>query len=100
MQRKSRPMRAARSSERDGIQHCMHSRGMSLGPVNAAAPTALGKSLVTGKNVGRYSSSHEFARNRGQWRVASRASGERNRARIETEASDSLAQLISNRVAL
>jgi len=73
---------------------------MRFGPVNAAAPTALGKSIVTGKNVRRYSSRHEFTRNRGQRSVASRASRQRNRARIETKVPDRLAQLISDRVAL
>src|SRR5260370_36424631 len=77
----------------------MHARGMRFGPVNAAAPTALVKSLVTGKNVGRYSSRHELARDCGQHGVASRASRERNRARSEAEASDRLAQLTPDGVA-
>ncbi len=100
MQRKSQPRRPVRWSEGNRIQHRMHSRGMRFMPVKAAAPTALGKSLVTGENVGRYSSRHELTRDRGQHSVASRASREHNRARIKIEASDSIAQLTSDRVGL
>jgi hypothetical protein len=73
---------------------------MRFAPVDAAAPAALGKSIVTGKNVRRYSTRYEITRNRGQHSVASRASRERNRARIEAEALDGLAQLTSDNVAL
>src|ERR1700676_5362149 len=78
----------------------MHSRRMRFGPVNAAAPAAFGKSLVTGKDVGWYCSRHERTLNRSQHGVASRASRERNRVPIEAEASDGLAQLSSDNVAL
>jgi hypothetical protein len=78
----------------------MHSGGMCFGPVNAAASAALGKSIMTGEDVRRYSQRHQFTRNPGQRGVASGASRERNRARIEIEAPNSLAKLIPDRVAL
>ncbi len=96
MQRKSQPGGRIRSLERNRIQHRMHSPKVRFGPINAAAPSALGKSIVTGENVRRYSSRHEFSRSRGQRSVASRTSRQRNLPRIETEASDCLAQLISD----
>jgi hypothetical protein len=99
MQGKSQPSARA-GSKFNRIQHRMHSSRMRLGPVNPAAATALGKSLMTGENVRRYSSRHEITRDRRQHCVASRASRQHNRARIETEAPDSLAQLTSDGVAL
>lgn len=71
----------------------MHSRRMGLGPVNAAAAFTLAESIVAGEDVGRHSSPDQLARDRNQHGIASRASRERNRARVEAEAFYYLAQL-------
>ncbi len=55
---------------------------------------------MAGEDVGRHSPRHEFTRDGGQRKVASGASRERNRSRVEAEAHDSLAQLIPDSVAL
>ena len=78
----------------------MHSRRVRLGPVNPAASSALGESIMAGKDVRRHAARDQFTRNRRQHDVASRASRERDRSRVETEASDNLAQLASDSVAL
>src|SRR5271166_1227574 len=78
----------------------MDSSGVRLGPVNPAASLAFGKSIMPGKDVRRHAARHEFTCDRGQHVVASRASGQRNRARVELEASDSRAQLTPDGVVL
>lgn len=78
----------------------MHSSTMSFRPVNPAARSALCKSIVGGKHVRRHASRHKLTRNRSQNSVASGASRQRNHARVETEVSDSLAQLTPDGVAL
>lgn len=55
---------------------------------------------MAGKDVRRHAARDQFTRNRRQHDVASRASRERDRSRVETEASDNLAQLASDSVAL
>ena len=78
----------------------MHPLTVGFAPVNPPASSALGKSIVGGKDVGRDASRHQLARNQGQHGVAPGASRQRNHARVETEASDRLAQLTPDRVAL
>ncbi len=78
----------------------MHPLRVGLGPVNSAAGRALGKSIVTGEDVRRHPARDEFARHRGQRLVASRASRQRNHARVQAEAPDGVAQLAPDRVAL
>ena len=78
----------------------MHSSRVRFGPVDPPALTAFRKSIVSGKDVRRHAARHQVTRYRGQYRVASRASRERNHARVETEASDSLAKLRPDSVAL
>ena len=78
----------------------MHSSRVRFGPVDPSALTALGKSIVSGEDVRRHAARDQVTCNRGQYRVASRASRQSNHARVETEASDSLAKLRSDSVAL
>jgi hypothetical protein len=77
----------------------MHSSRVRFGPVDTSALDAFRKSIVSGEDVGRHAARYQFTRNRGQYYVASRASRERDHARVETEASDSLAELRSDSVA-
>jgi hypothetical protein len=78
----------------------MHSSRVRFGPVNPPALTAFRKPIVSGKDVKRHAARYQFTCNRGQYRVASRASRQRDHARIETEVSDSLAKLRPDSVAL
>jgi hypothetical protein len=78
----------------------MHSSRVRFGPVNAPALTAFCKSIVSGEDVGRHAAGYQVTRNRGQDSVASRASRQRDHARVETEASNSLAKLRPDSVAL
>ena len=78
----------------------MHSSRVGFRPVNAAAPAALGKSIVSRKDVRRHATRYQVTRNCGQDSVASRASRQRDHARVETEASNSLAKLRPDSVAL
>ena len=78
----------------------MHSSTVRFRPVNAPAPFALGKSIVSRKDVRRHATRYQVACNHGQDSVASRASRQRDHARVETEASNSLAKLRPDSVAL
>ncbi len=78
----------------------MHSSRVRFGPVNTSALDAFRKSIVSGKDVRRHAARDQVTCNRGQYRVASRASRQSNHARVETEASDSLAKLRPDSVAL
>jgi hypothetical protein len=73
---------------------------MGLGPINTTTLSTLGKSIMAGEDVRWYSPRHEFTRDRGQRKVASGASRERNCSRVEAEAHDSLAQLTPDSIAL
>src|SRR5258708_17938523 len=73
---------------------------MWLRPVDSAAALALGKAIVTRKDVRRYPQTDEFARDRYQKMIALRASRERSRARVEPEPDHDFAQLLAKRVAL
>lgn len=84
----------------DRIEHRVHPHRMRRGPVDPAALFAFGKSIMAGKDVGRHSARQKFACNWSQRTVASRASCKCNRPRVEAEASDSLAQLAPDGVAL
>jgi len=78
----------------------MHSSRVRFGPVNAPALTAFCKSIVSCKDVRRHAARYQVACNHGQDSVASRASRQRDHARVETEASNSLAKLRPDSVAL
>jgi hypothetical protein len=78
----------------------MHSSRVRFGPVDTPALTAFRKSIVAGEDVRRHAARYKFTCNRGQYRVASRASRECDHARVEAEASDSLAKLRPDSVAL
>ena len=78
----------------------MHSSRVRFGPVDPPALTAFRKSIVSGEDVGRHAAGYQVTRNRGQDSVASRASRQRDHARVETEASNSLAKLRPDSVAL
>ncbi len=71
---------------------------MGLGPINPTTLSTFGESIMAGEDVRRHSPRHEFTRDGGQRKVASGASRERNRSRVEAEAHDSLAQLIPDSV--
>jgi len=78
----------------------MHSSTVRFGPVNAPALTAFCKSIVSRKDVRRHAARYQVACNCGQHYVASRASRQRDHAGVETEASNSLAKLRPDSVAL
>jgi hypothetical protein len=73
---------------------------MGLGPIDSTALFTLGESIMAGEDVRRYSPRYEFTRDGGQREVASRASRERNRSRVEAEAHDSRAQLTPDSITL